>query len=68
MLLMPSHTVPPALADVVVKDEDGADVRLGDLWATRPLVLAFVRHFGCVFCREHVKELGSCPRSTPSAP
>jgi peroxiredoxin len=57
MSAMDPHTVPPALADVVVKDEDGSDVRLGDLWAKRPLVLAFVRHFGCVFCREHVKEL-----------
>jgi len=54
---MDSHTLPPGLADVVVKEEDGADVRLGNLVGARPLVLAFVRHFGCVFCREHVKKL-----------
>ena len=54
---MDSHTVPPALADAVVKDEAGADVRLGDLWKDRTVILAFVRHFGCVFCRAHVKEL-----------
>lgn len=34
------------LADAVVTDEAGRPVRLGDLWADRPVVLAFVRHFG----------------------
>ena len=38
--------VPTALADCVVLDEQGKGQRLGDLWATRPVVLAFVRHFG----------------------
>ena len=54
---MDSHTLPPELADVTVKEEDGADVRLGSVVDDRPLVLAFVRHFGCVFCREQVKKL-----------
>jgi hypothetical protein len=36
----------PRLADCVVKDEQGADVRLGDLWKERTIVLCFVRHFG----------------------
>ena len=44
------ETHPPAradeLADVVLKDHDGKDVRLGDLWADRPLVLALLRHYG----------------------
>ena len=34
------------LADVVLKDHDGKDVRLGDLWRERPAVLAFLRHYG----------------------
>jgi hypothetical protein len=38
--------VPPELADATVDDESGGKVRLGDLWADRPVVLAFVRHFG----------------------
>jgi hypothetical protein len=38
--------VPKALSDSIVQDEGGADVRLGDLWLARPIVLAFVRHFG----------------------
>ncbi len=41
-----SRTVPPALADLKVKDENGGEARLGDLWASRTAVLAFVRHFG----------------------
>jgi len=34
------------LAPMTLRDPEGQPVRLGDLWATRPLVLAFVRHFG----------------------
>jgi hypothetical protein len=34
------------LADIVVRDLDGADVRLGSLWADRPAVLVFLRHYG----------------------
>jgi hypothetical protein len=35
-----------AIADVVLQDAGGADVRLGDLWAERPAVLVFLRHYG----------------------
>ena len=38
--------VDPALADVEVKDIDGNPVRLGSLWADRPAVVIWVRHFG----------------------
>ena len=38
--------VPKELADCEVTDEKGATIRLGSLWAERPIVLAFVRHFG----------------------
>ena len=34
------------LAAQVVIDPDGAEQRLGDLWAERPAVLLFLRHFG----------------------
>lgn len=34
------------LADLIVKDAEGADVRLGDLWSARPAVLVFLRHYG----------------------
>ena len=41
-----AQAVPQELADAVVLDEQGHEVRLGDAWASRPVVLAFVRHFG----------------------
>jgi hypothetical protein len=34
------------LADVVLSDSTGHDVRLGSLWETRPAVLVFLRHYG----------------------
>jgi peroxiredoxin len=37
---------PERLADITLPDADGADVRLGDLWADEPVVLIFLRHYG----------------------
>jgi hypothetical protein len=34
------------ISDAVVKDTEGRDVRLGELWRDRPAVVVFVRHFG----------------------
>jgi prostamide/prostaglandin F2alpha synthase len=34
------------LAEIVLDDVDGGQVRLGDLWADRPAVLVFLRHYG----------------------
>jgi peroxiredoxin len=54
-------TNPPAdarlLEDVVLQDHDGVSVRLGEIWQDRPAVLAFVRHYGCVFCRDQAVKL-----------
>ena len=36
---------------------DGAEVRLGSMWSDRVVVLALVRHFGCIFCKEQVSQL-----------
>lgn len=52
-----NRDVPRALADATVLDENKQVLRLGDTWAEQPVVLTFVRHFGCIFCREHVIEL-----------
>jgi hypothetical protein len=53
MLGTASHrqeTHPPqradALADLVLPDQDGNEVRLGDLWADRPAALIWLRHYG----------------------
>ena len=34
------------LADFVLPDHRGADVRLGDLWSEGPAVLVWLRHYG----------------------
>ena len=33
-------------ADVVLPDDEGNDVRLGDLWQDGPAVLVWLRHYG----------------------
>jgi prostamide/prostaglandin F2alpha synthase len=35
-----------ALAAIVLPDQDGNEVRLGDLWAERPAALVWLRHYG----------------------
>lgn len=65
------RTNPPVhareLEDVVVKDDRGQDVRLGDLWRDRPVALAFMRHYGCVFCRDHAVQLHRARRQFEDA-
>jgi hypothetical protein len=34
------------LADFVLQDQHGDDVRLGDLWSEGPAVLVWLRHYG----------------------
>jgi hypothetical protein len=34
------------LDDITLAGPDGKEYRLGDLWADRPVVLVFLRHFG----------------------
>lgn len=34
------------IEDVRLPDHMGAEHRVGDLWADRPLVLAWLRHYG----------------------
>lgn len=43
--------------DLSVLRPDGEAVRLGSVWAERPVVLALMRHFGCIFCKEQVARL-----------
>ncbi len=35
-----------ALENIVLPDHTGAEVRLGDLWATDRAVLVWLRHYG----------------------
>jgi hypothetical protein len=34
------------LANIVLPEADGADVRLGSLWERNPAVIVFLRHYG----------------------
>lgn len=38
---------------------DAESVALAELWRERPALLFFVRHFGCIMCRELIGELGA---------
>ncbi|MGE3857123.1 MAG: SelL-related redox protein [Dehalococcoidia bacterium] len=38
---------------------DGEAVALASVWAERPVVLALMRHFGCIFCKDQVSQLGT---------
>ncbi len=49
--------MPIAMNDLKVLDENDKAITLGSLWRDRPAVLVFVRHFGCIHCREHLAEL-----------
>jgi peroxiredoxin len=48
-----NHTAP----DLELLDTQGKPVQLSTLWAERPLLLAFTRHFGCTQCKEMLDEL-----------
>jgi peroxiredoxin len=54
---MDSLRVGDTFPDLTLESVEGP-VRLADRWAERPLVVVFMRHFGCVFCREHLILLG----------
>ncbi len=41
---------------VEVLDPEGMAVRLGSLWAERPVLLVMIRHFGCIFCKEQTAQ------------
>lgn len=45
------------LGSLVLTAADGAQHRLGDHWDQRPALLVFLRHFGCLLCREHAAQL-----------
>ena len=37
--------IDPALADLRLKEAEGDDVRLGDVWADQTTVLVWLRHY-----------------------
>ncbi len=43
--------------DLTLLNTAGEPVQLSSLWAEKPLLLAFTRHFGCTQCKEMLDEL-----------
>ncbi|KAF4396304.1 hypothetical protein F8388_019850 [Cannabis sativa] len=50
---------PNLLDKVEVFDLNGNGIPISDLWKDRKAVIAFARHFGCVFCRKRADYLAS---------
>ena len=48
---------PAGLAGSVVLDTEGASVPLASLVGGRPLLLVFLRHYGCLFAKQQADEL-----------
>ena len=48
---------------------DGVDgrVELRERWRRGPLVVMFMRHFGCAFCREHLIRMGRAAKEFDAA-
>lgn len=45
--------------DLTLLNTAGEPVRLSSLWAEKPLLLSFTRHFGCTQCKEMLDELAA---------
>jgi peroxiredoxin len=56
---MTTTTLPAGVAapDVQLQSTDDAPVQLAQFWQHAPVLIFFVRHIGCVFCREQVRRL-----------
>jgi len=54
---MPRLEPGDAFPDLELSAVDGP-VDLHDRWVDRPLIVTFMRHFGCAFCREHLIQMG----------
>lgn len=50
-------SVGDAAVDVELPDEFERPIRLSDQWQRQPIVLVFVRHSGCTFCRTQAADL-----------
>ncbi|KAE9590940.1 putative thioredoxin-like, peroxiredoxin-like FAM213/AAED1 [Lupinus albus] len=54
-----SEDINSSLDLVKVFDLKGNEIPISDLWKDRKAVVAFARHFGCVFCRKRADYLAS---------
>ena len=47
------------LAATKVQELSGDWIEMGSLWSDRPAAIVWLRHYGCIFCREQATELRS---------
>lgn len=57
MAVLPPLDFNDPAPDLTLPDAHGQPVTLSHLWADRPLLLAFTRHFGCTQCKEMLDQL-----------
>ncbi len=50
-----------------VKDTSGNPILLDEAWSRGTVLLCFVRHFGCIFCRQQVSGICGYRREVESA-
>jgi peroxiredoxin len=48
-----------SLANAVVFDPEGRQLKLGQVWNSAPAILIFLRHFACISCRAHAVQVWS---------
>ncbi|MES2857390.1 MAG: AhpC/TSA family protein [Bdellovibrionota bacterium] len=46
-----------SLANCVVTDPEGRQIKLAQLWQKQSVVLIFLRHFACIACRAHATQV-----------
>jgi peroxiredoxin len=45
------------LSGVLVQALDGSKIELSSIWKEKPAVAIWLRHYGCIFCREEAAEV-----------
>ena len=55
-LLLPGMAAP----NIMVRNSHGEPLELASLWSTSNIVINFMRHFGCIFCREWLYKFERC--------
>jgi peroxiredoxin len=51
--LLPGMPAP----DARLRNTAGAEVALSRFWSARPVLIFFLRHFGCALCRQHLHSI-----------
>jgi hypothetical protein len=54
---LPPASVLARLSGTEVQELSGDWIELGSVWADRPAAIVWLRHYGCIFCREQAAEL-----------